>query len=286
MTPYTIKDYLAYATKQLQDIYKDMAAFEARILLEFVTGLTTDRLLLDSQKSLTDSQLELYMQAIARRKNLEPIAYITGRREFYGLDFIVSPQVLIPRPDSEVLVTKAIAYSQKRNFKSILELGVGSGCLLLSILHNLKSDVIGAAVDISPEAIAIARKNYLKLGLKNQVKFLEQDWADGLVGQYDLIISNPPYIVSKEIEELQIDVKDFEPRRALDGGADGLGCYRDIAKLLPKLLLPNGLVLLEIGIHQERLVAEIIAGHGFKVIEEVRDLAGVIRCLVCSLFFK
>lgn len=286
MTPYTIKDYLAYATKQLQDIYKDMAAFEARILLEFVTCLTTDRLLLDSQKSLTDSQIELYMQAIARRKNLEPIAYITGRREFYGLDFIVSPQVLIPRPDSEVLVTKAIAYSQKRNFKSILELGVGSGCLLLSILHNLKSDVIGAAVDISPEAIAIARKNYLKLGLKNQVKFLEQDWADGLVGQYDLIISNPPYIVSKEIEELQIDVKDFEPRRALDGGADGLGCYRDIAKLLPKLLLPNGLVLLEIGIHQERLVAEIIAGHGFKVIEEVRDLAGVIRCLVCSLFFK
>lgn len=281
-TPNNIREHLTYGTKQLQSVCKDMAAFEARVLLEFVTGLTTDRLLLDGHKILTDSQVKRYLQAIERRRNLEPVAYITGQREFYSLDFIVSPQVLIPRPDSEVLVAKAIAYGQKRNYKSILELGTGSGCLLLSILYNLASDVAGVAVDISPEAIAIARKNYLKLGLKNQVEFLQQDWSDGLVGRYGLIISNPPYIASQAIKNLQIDVRDFEPRRALDGGADGLNCYRDIAKLLPTLLSPGGLVLFEIGIGQERLVAKIITDYGFKVIEEVPDLAGVIRCLVCA----
>ncbi len=275
----SIQEYLRQATQQLLNVGIDTARLDARILLEFVTGFSAEKLLINTKSELAVQKANHYQELIRQRLNFKPIAYIIGRKEFYGLDFAVNENVLIPRPDSECLVESAIKYAKQCNFKNILELGVGSGCLLLSILSNLSPEIEATAVDISAEAIAITKQNYQRLGLKNQIEFLVQNWGDNLK-KYDCIISNPPYIDTDEISGLQPDVRNFEPRLALDGGGDGMDCYRDIAAQLPNLLNQNGVAFFEIGINQAKLVGEIFQRHNFMVIEEVYDLAGVIRCLV------
>ncbi len=275
-----IKDILQCGIQELLACGIDTAVLEARILLEFVTKFSTEKLLVNNQQQLSLEQIDHYQQLIARRKKLEPIAYIIGQKEFYSLNFIVNKNVLIPRPDSEVLVNTALKYVKEYKFENILELGVGSGCLLLSILYNLPSTTRATAVDISSEAMAITRQNYQQLGLKNQVNFLVQNWGEGLNEHYDLVISNPPYIAKGEISDLQLDVQNYEPKLALDGGNDGLDCYRAITQQLPKLLSINGIALFEIGINQAEPIKAIVESYDFQVIEEVRDLANIIRCLV------
>lgn len=276
----SIQEYLSQATQQLLNVGIDTARLDARILLEFVTGFSTEKLLINTKSELAVQQANHYQELIRQRLNFKPIAYIIGRKEFYGLDFAVNENVLIPRPDSECLVESAIKYAKQYNFKNILELGVGSGCLLLSILSNLSPEIEATAVDISAEAIAVTKQNYQRLGIKNPIQFLLQNWGGDLSKKYDCIISNPPYIDTDEISGLQPDVRNFEPRLALDGGGDGMDCYRDIAAQLPNLLNQNGVAFFEIGINQAKLVGEIFKSHNFIVIEEVYDLAGVIRCLV------
>lgn len=276
----SIHESLQRATKQLLNVGIDTARLDARILLEFVTGFSTEKLLINSSLPLSMQQAEHYQELIDQRLKFKPIAYIIGQKEFYGLNFSVNKNVLIPRPDSECLVEAAIKYAKEYNFKNIIELGVGSGCLLLSILANLSSEIEATAVDISSEALAVTKQNYQRLGLKNQVEFLVQNWGDNLVKKYDCVISNPPYIDTNEIDLLQPDVQNFEPKLALDGGDDGMDCYREIASQLSKLLTPDGIALFEIGINQAESVSKIFQNHGFMVIKQIRDLAGIIRCLV------
>lgn len=275
----SIQAYLKYATQQFLNVGIDTASLDARILLEFVTGFSTERLLINLNLELSEQQIEHYKELIAQRLKFKPIAYIIGYKEFYGLNFIVNKSVLIPRPDSECLVEAAIKYVKQYNFKNILELGVGSGCLLLSILSNSSPKIDATAIDISDDAIAVALQNYKNLKLGNTIEFLVQSWGTNLAKKYDCIISNPPYIDTEVISTLRPDVKDFEPRLALDGGGDGMNCYRDIASQLSKLLNPSGIALFEIGINQVESVTKIFHSYNFVVIEKIRDLTGIIRCL-------
>ena len=275
----SIQESLQQATQQLLNVGIDTARLDARILLEFATGLSTEKLLINSGLQLSDQQFGRYQELIDQRLKFKPIAYIIGQKEFYGLNFSVNVNVLIPRPDSECLVEAAIKYAKQFDFKNILELGVGSGCLLLSILSNLSSKIEATAIDISSDAMAVTKQNYQNLELKNSIKFLVQNWGENLVKKYDCVISNPPYIDTDVISTLQPDVQNFEPKLALDGGNDGMDCYRDIAAQLPNLLNPDGVALFEIGINQAESASEIFHNHNFVVIEQIHDLAGIVRCL-------
>ena len=275
----SIQEYLRHATRQFLNIGIDTANLDARILLEFVTGFSTEKLLVNQSLELSEQQIKHYQELIDQRLRFKPIAYIIGYKEFYGLDFIINENVLIPRPDSECLVEAAIKYVKQYDFKNILELGVGSGCLLLSVLSCLPSKIGATAVDISADAIVVTKQNYQRLELKNPIEFLIQNWGNGLVKKYDCVISNPPYIDSDIILTLQPEVQNFEPRVALDGGDDGMNCYRDIAAQLPELLNPDSIALFEIGVNQAESVTKIFQSHNFMVIEKIYDLAGIIRCL-------
>lgn len=275
---YTIKYLLQYGHEQLLPnlLETNNSFLEAKILLEHASGLSRTQLVINSNKVLSPETTNRYFEYINRRKLHEPIAYITGKKEFFGLEFKVTPDVLIPRADSECVVETALKY----NFSNVLELGVGSGCLILSILANSSKNVIGTAVDISEPALKIAKDNYESLKIPNKVEFIQGDWGKTLNTQYDLIISNPPYISTQDISTLDIDVKNFEPSLALDGGYDGLNCYRILAQSFSKLLLPGGTILLEIGINQENLIETILDEYNFQLNDKIKDLSGITRCLV------
>ena len=281
----SITECLRYGARELLEHNIESASLDARILLEFTLGFSTEKLLLDSQQIITDKQMANYEALLKRRIEHEPIAYLVGQKEFYGLNFKVNPHVLIPRPDSEILVETALEYVKAGKVKNILELGVGSGCLLLSILYNSPLDVCATTTDISKQALEIAKDNYKTLNIKNKVEFLNQNWADDIKQKYDLIISNPPYIEEDAVKSLALDVRQFEPHLALTGGKNGLDCYEYIAKQLPYLLTPNGVVLLEIGMGQEKAIGEILNMHHLRIISHKQDLAGITRCIAASLSY-
>jgi len=218
---------------------------------------------------------------ISRRAAREPFAYIIGRREFWSLDFEVTRDVLIPRPDSETLVETALKAFGPTPPRSIVDLGTGSGCLIVSLLTEWP-DARGLAVDLSPAALDVARRNAARLGTESRLDFACADFATLQAGPFDLVVSNPPYIASGVIGTLDPDVADFEPGLALDGGADGLDAYRAIARALPALLARRGLAMFEIGWDQASPVSQILQNQGFAVQRVVKDLAGNDRVIVAS----
>jgi release factor glutamine methyltransferase len=206
------------------------------------------------------------------------LAYILGRKEFWGLDFEVSPATLIPRPDSETLIEAAIDLFPDRAVARILDLGTGTGCLLLAALHEFPNS-FGIGTDISPEAAALARRNAANLGLSNRAAFLAADWAAPLAGQFDLILSNPPYIRAPDLPTLMPDVQFYEPDSALNGGPDGMAAYRHIISTLPALLAPTGAAILELGAGQAESVTAL-AGHAGFSAKTRADLANIPRALI------
>jgi len=262
---------LAEATARLAAAGVEEPRREARLIIAAALGLTRAELL--AVESVDEARIE---PLLARRVAREPLAYITGRREFWGLEFAVSPATLIPRPDSETLVEAALAAVPAPG--RILDLGTGTGCLLLSLLHERPS-AWGVGVDLSPEAAALAAGNARALGLAGRAAFLAGSWADAVAGQFDLVISNPPYIERAAIAGLMPEVGRFEPAAALDGGADGLAAYGAIYAALPRLLAPNGAAVLELGAGQAKSVSDLAAGAGFACVLRP-DLAGIARAAV------
>lgn len=252
----------------------DNPRLEARLLLAYAIGRSVADLLRDPTAAVDPTG---YNALLARRAAHEPLAYILGRREFWSLDFAVSPATLIPRPDSETLVEAALAACPAGPL-FVLDLGIGTGCLLLSVLHE-RPKAFGIGVDLSPEAAALAVANAAALGLADRTAVLCGDWDAALSAQFDLVLSNPPYIATSGIGRLMPDVANYEPRLCLDGGADGFACYRRIVPRLPALLRPGGAAVLELGAGQAAVVAALAAEYSLQAAVQA-DLAGTARAIV------
>jgi release factor glutamine methyltransferase len=253
---------------------------EARLLMGHWLG-RDPATLLGVQAELV-SALGPYFDLVARRARHEPLSHLVGRREFWSLSFEVSNQVLDPRPDSEVLVESVLKiFTQKTGALSLLDLGTGSGCLILSVLHE-RSEATGIGVDVSGAALEIANRNARNLSLSSRVAFVRGEWGAALSGSFDAILANPPYIPTSHIMGLAPDVVDFDPHLALDGGMDGLDCFRALAEDTRRLLAPGGKAFFEIGDGQEGAVAEILQVAALNVVDQIADLAGCTRCLIAQ----
>lgn len=251
---------------------------DARLLLAHALGLTRNELIRDPARAIDNAA---YQALLARRIAREPLSLIVGRREFWSLDFQVSPATLVPRPDSETLIEAALAAFADRPVPvSILDLGTGTGCLLLALLSEFPS-AFGIGLDRSPAAAALAKANGMHLSLAGRSAFLAADWTAPLVGRFDLIVSNPPYIPSADVPLLMPEVALHEPRSALDGGADGYDAYRVIIQGLKSRLSPIGVAVLELGVGQAMCVADLARETGF--VTSLRlDLAEIPRAIVLT----
>ena len=235
---------------------------------------------------IDDSGRKRYESMIARRSRREPLAYILGQREFYSLQFEVTPAVLIPRPETEIVVAVSLDFIRNRPKATVYDIGTGSGAMALAIAANAPAAQLTAA-DISAPALAIAGRNAVRLELASRIRFRRADCFDpvdkmGALGRFDLVVSNPPYIRGDEIPQLSPEVSCFEPRIALDGGSDGLAFYRRIAARLAEHLEARGAAIVEIGADQLDAVGEVMRSAGAIRIKVTRDLAGLARVLVAQ----
>lgn len=260
---------LRLAIERLRDAGVEDAARDARILLAHSLGLNADRLTLHLTDPVPPEAAARFDAALTARTRRQPVSQITGQRLFWGRSFRVTPDVLDPRPETEVLIATAL----EQPFRKILDLGTGSGCILLSCLAD-RPIAHGTGVDLSPSALAIAADNADRLGLADRVRFLQSDWCQAVVDRYDLIISNPPYIAAAEMPFLAPEVRLWEPAMALTPGGDGLDAYRIIARQSLARLLPGGRLMVEIGPTQAAEVSALFAAAGLDQIGIRRDLDG------------
>lgn len=276
----TVGAALAEAAAQLSGAGISDARREARLLLASSLGWDAARVLGFPETKMTMAAGERLAALVVRRCAREPISRIVGHREFWSLRFELSPDTLDPRSDSETLIEAALAALEDRNRAyRILDFGTGTGCLLLALLSELPH-AIGTGVDLSDGALDVARRNAAALGLGSRAQFVCGNWGDSVSGAWDIVLANPPYIATDEIDRLSPEVARFEPRRALDGGADGLSAYRLLAPAISRLLAPAGIVVIEVGAGQARKVAALMAGAGLALRAIRHDLSSVDRCLV------
>jgi release factor glutamine methyltransferase len=257
------------------------AILDARILIQFVTRLSREDVIFNApQINLSDNQIKKYFDLIHKRARKIPLTHLTNNREFFANNFYVDENVLDPRPDSEALIEMVINEFEKISFLNICEMGCGSGCLIISLLKHFKN-WHGLAIDISNKALIVAQDNAISNQVSTRINFLEsnlfKNFRDDQI--FDIIISNPPYIPTNDIENLQDEVRLYEPRIALDGGLDGLDFYRKIAEQSQKFLKNNGNIFLEIGYNQYQDVKNIFENNNFKFINFKKDLSGIIRVL-------
>ena len=275
---------LGHIAKQLN------SSLEARMLVKHVTSLSDADLITNDEIALTDVQRIELDNMIAQRLAGRPVSKIIGMREFYGRDFVVTDDVLDPRPDSEVLIEEVLLSLRRQGSVDggprfhgegkikILDLGTGSGCLILTLLAELPN-AIGVATDISVKALDVARRNADQLGLNDRITFAESNWFENVQGTYDIIISNPPYIDSDVVPELAVDVREYDPIQALDGGIDGLDPYKVILPQIRNYLDKDGLVALEHGYDQHARIKRLMENAGLAEIRGVQDLGGHDRVL-------
>jgi len=273
----TRREAISFGAARLRAAGIEMPRLEARLLLARATGMTPETLL-GEPDGVTETTH--YEKLLLRREAHEPLALILGRREFWSMEFAVSDATLVPRPESEALIeATCVAYPHGAHPpRRILDLGAGTGCLLLAALAEFPS-AFGVGVDISPAAVSIARRNAAMLGFGNRTAFVVADWASAMSGRFDLVIANPPYIATAQIPGLMPEVGLYEPRRALDGGIDGLEAYRVLVPALPALLAEAAMAVFEIGSGQAAAVAALAAGTGLTT-SLSSDLAGTPRAIV------
>jgi release factor glutamine methyltransferase len=276
----TVGAFLCQAGQVLRAAAIDSPRLEARLLLGHAMGATPEALLRDPGAPVPPEVASRFRAALAARLDAVPVAHIIGTQGFWTLELAVSPATLIPRPDSESLVEAALdAFPDAGAKLRVLDLGTGTGCLLLAVLAE-RPRAFGVGVDLVPGAAALAAGNAARNGLADRAAFLAGDWAASLVGRFDLVLSNPPYIESAAIAGLMPEVARHEPRSALDGGADGLAAYRHLTAILLDLLSPGGAAVLELGDGQREAVEALARGTGLTPSTCRTDLGGVERALV------
>ncbi len=256
------------------------AALDARLLLQHAANISQEIIYLQPTLEISEEVVQSYLQLIDRRINNEPVAKIIGSKSFWLDDFMVNNHTLDPRPDSEVIIETALKLLPNNNDAyRFLDLGTGSGCLLLSLLHEFPKST-GVGIDISLEALKIAQANAELLGCSARAKLIQKNWADHIDEQFDLIISNPPYIPSSEIATLSPEVKLYDPLLALDGGNDGLDPYRYLAKQISPLLKAGAYAIFEFGFGQGEEIREIFKGSGYLIHQMLFDLNNIERAIV------
>jgi release factor glutamine methyltransferase len=274
--------FLCQAGRMLRAAGVEAPRLEARLLLAHALRCREEDLLRDPAAPVPAEAAAVFEAAVRRRCAREPLAHILGRQGFWTLDLEVSPATLIPRADSEAVVEAALAAVAGRGpIRRVLDLGTGTGALLLAILAEIPS-AWGVGVDLSAEAVALAARNAAANGLAGRAAFVVGSWADALAGRFDLVVSNPPYIPSADIDGLMAEVARYEPRRALDGGADGLAAYARIMAGLSSLLSPAGVAVFELGSGQRSAVAALAHAHGLREIGIRHDLGGVERAIILA----
>jgi release factor glutamine methyltransferase len=255
----------------------DTPELDARLLVGHALGLDHRALTVDSARVLTPPETDRLGADVVRRLRHEPVARIVGRKEFWSLPLRITPAVLVPRPETETVVEEALALVARGAAARIADIGTGSGAILLALLSELPN-AMAIGTDRDGEALLVARRNAELLGLAGRAAFVACDYGAALAGGCDLVVSNPPYIATREIATLAPDVRDFDPRAALDGGSDGLAAYRAIAADARRLLAPGGWLMVEVGIGQADAVTALLAGIGLETPgPHRRDLAGVPR---------
>ncbi|MEH6404456.1 MAG: peptide chain release factor N(5)-glutamine methyltransferase [Sneathiella sp.] len=275
----TIEEALRNAAEKLRAAELSDPRREASVLIAHVLGGDREIIFREPEKILTEKELDRFVGFVDRRCKREPASHILGKREFWSRDFFVSKHVLDPRPDSETLIEAVLNFANNETCpRKILDLGTGSGCLLLTLIKEL-GDATGVGVDFSGDALTVAEKNAQALDVNERVAFVRSRWFDNVEGRFDLIISNPPYIEQDAIEQLQPEVRDYEPRLALDGGVDGLDCYRDIISQASGFLTKQGFVIFEVGAGQADDVELLLRSNNFEDIRQYSDLAGIKRCV-------
>ncbi len=250
---------------------------DSEILLSKILNKTRENILINLDQKINTKNILAYKEYLQRRSNNEPIAYILGEKEFWSKKFYVNKGTLIPRSETELLVDKILKIYKHKKI-SILDIGTGSGCIIISLLINLK-DSYGIGIDISKNAILTAKKNALKHKLTKRVKFLNKSFNNIFSKKFDLIVSNPPYIDSKDIKNLSDDIKRHEPRIALDGGNDGLDLIKKVIYKSKHILKKNGMLAIEIGKGQIKKVSKILINNNFRVKHVIKDYKNNVRCV-------
>lgn len=253
-------------------------SLDVEVLLMEVTGFSKTQLYINTEYVLSNEEFEKFEKFFERRLKKEPIAYIIGKCEFMGLDFCLNNDTLIPRADTEILVEKAIEIISKNNFKTGIDIGTGSGAISISILKYCK-DIKMTAVDINENAIFKAKENAEKNQVLDRILFLKSDLFENVYEKFDIIVSNPPYIKTNDIEKLEDNVKNYEPKRALDGGESGLIFYEKITENATEYLQNKGYLIYEIGCDQAEDVKKIMIKNKFEDIKILKDLAGLDRVI-------
>lgn len=275
----SVAQVLTAGTVQLADSGIEAARSESRSLLAHVMGLNSAQVFARADEELDVLTIDAFELCVNERAAGKPFAHITGQREFWSMPLQVSPATLIPRPDTETILELVVElYKERAGPREILDLGTGSGCLLLALLKTFKN-AHGIGLDISEDAIAIAKHNADCHGLSDRAQLICRSWGEDIEGKFDLIVSNPPYIPTHDILKLDRGVRDHEPHLALDGGAKGLDAYHYLIPASYNLLRLDGVLIVEIGIDQAEDVSEIAAQSGFALYRGQRDLSGIERAL-------
>lgn len=282
----SVAEAMRLVTQTLQLAGMESPQADTRALVGYALRLDRARLLAQSDRILEAREIDAISALVARRMTHEPVARIMGRKEFWSLPLEITPDVLDPRPETETVVEAALDFVARSGLRQeklrVLDIGTGSGALLLALLKEL-SNATGTGTDISTAALAVARSNAERLGLAARCRFVVCSIGGSIAGPFDLIVSNPPYIPHDAIAGLAPDVRDYDPRIALDGGADGLDAYRAIAAEAPRLLAPGGRIFVELGVGQEDSVHALFAAAGLVVNPARPDLGGIPRSLGAGL---
>jgi len=276
-----IENTLNTAIKTLTQFNIQNANLDSEILLAKIIGKDRNYIILNSKEHLSQKYLFRFNNLIERRKKGEPVAYLTRKKEFWKNNFYIDQNILVPRPDTELIVEEVLKFSKKKFKLQILDIGTGSGCILLSLLKERPS-FYGTGIDISKKSINISKYNAKMLQLTNKVKFYQSDVDNFKIGKYDLIVSNPPYIEALNLKYLENDVVNFEPKLALNGGIDGFSKIRKVIDKATVLIKKNGKLVLEIGFNQKNKVQEMLRKKGFYINKTLKDYGKKDRCIIST----
>jgi len=277
----TISSILTTAVKSLNNKFIKTADIDSEILLSNILNKNRDFLFLNSSSIVSDYNIEIFNKLLERRTKGEPIAYILKKKDFWKSTFFVNKDVLIPRPDTEILIEEILKISNENQKLSILDIGTGSGCIIISLLKD-RPRFQGTAIDISKNAINVAKYNAKIHHLENRIKFYKSSVDNFFKGKYDLIISNPPYIDKFNLKYLGKDVIDFEPVLALEGGKEGLSVLDKVIKKSSSLLKKGGKLILEIGYNHRFKVKELLKKENYFVNKIIKDYGKNDRCIICT----